>query len=83
MSGRTCIFRAAISVLAAAPASLMAQAVIKNPLTSAQSQVITQWQTPAVNEFPFESSLQLGLAPELGPASFTGLILSDGSTITG
>jgi len=61
----------------------MAQEIIKNPLAPAQSQVITKWQTPAVNDFPFESSLQLDLAPELVLMSFTGIILGDGSTLPG
>ena len=83
MNRRKGICCVVISALAVIPAFVMAQGAGKNPPGLAQSQVILKWQTPTLNDFPFESSLQLDFAPELVMASFVGLASGDGSAIPG
>ena len=83
MKCRQWIRRAVIFALGVIPPLVMAQEVVKNPVGPAQSQVISKWQTPVVNDFPFESSLQLGLAPELVMVSLVGLASADGSPVPG
>lgn len=83
MKRRKWISNAAVFVAMAAPMLAMAQDVVKNAVGPAQSQVISKWQTPTVSEFPFESTLQLGLAPEFVMVGFTGLVAADGSAIPG
>jgi hypothetical protein len=83
MSRKQWIRRAVISALAAMPALGVAQEAARNMPGPAQSQVISKWQTPALNDFPFESALQLGFAPELLMVSLAGLAAADGSAVPG